>query len=70
MDNFSIAHKFTLSWEGGESDDAADSGGFTKFGVSTAFLTDIASTQAGRDVLERMGVRQGNGSEEDSTEDT
>ena len=56
MDNFSIAHKFTLSWEGGESDDAADSGGFTKFGVSTAFLTDIASTQAGRDVLNSMGV--------------
>ena len=55
-DNFSIAHKFTLSWEGGESDDAADRGGFTKFGVSTAFLTDIASTQAGRDVLDRMGV--------------
>ena len=42
------------SWEGGESDDAADSGGFTKFGVSTAFLTDIASTQAGRDVLNSM----------------
>ncbi len=56
MDNFSIAHKFTLSWEGGESDDAADRGGFTKFGVSTAFLTDIASSQAGRDVLDRMGV--------------
>ena len=55
-DNFSIAHKFTLTWEGGESDDAADRGGFTKFGVSTAFLTDIASTQAGRDVLDRMGV--------------
>ena len=55
-DNFSIAHKFTRTWEGGESDDAADSGGFTKFGVSTAFLTDIASTQAGRDVLNSMGV--------------
>lgn len=55
-DNFSIAHKFTLSWEGGETDDAADRGGFTKFGVSTAFLNDIASTQAGRDVLDRMGV--------------
>lgn len=55
-DNFSIAHAFTARWEGGLSDDAADRGGFTKFGVSTAFLTDIASTQAGRDVLERMGV--------------
>lgn len=54
--NFNIAHKFTAKWEGGETDDAADSGGYTKFGVSTAFLTDIASTQAGRDVLERMGV--------------
>lgn len=56
VDNFSIAHKFTLAWEGGESDDAADRGGFTKFGVSTAFLTDIASTQAGRDTLDRMGI--------------
>ena len=55
-DNFSIAHKFTLTWEGGLSDDAADRGGFTKFGVSTAFLTDIASTQAGRDTLDRMGI--------------
>lgn len=55
-DNFSISHAFTAKWEGGESDDAADRGGFTKFGVSTAFLTDIASTQAGRDVLERMGI--------------
>ena len=55
-DNFSIAHAFTARWEGGLSDDAADRGGFTKFGVSTAFLKDIASTQAGRDVLERMGI--------------
>ena len=56
MDNFSIAHKFTLSWEGGESDDAADGGGFTKFGVDTAMMQDIASTQSGRDTLKSMGV--------------
>lgn len=56
-DNFSTAHKFTLAWEGGETDDAADHGGFTKFGVSLKFLQDLAAeSQANRDTLERMGV--------------
>ena len=55
-DNFSIAHKFTAHWEGGLSDDAADSGGLTKFGVDLAMMQDIASTQAGRDTLDRMGI--------------
>ena len=55
-DNFSIAHKFTAQWEGGLSDDAADSGGLTKFGVDLAMMQDIASTQAGRDTLDRMGI--------------
>ena len=55
-DNFSIAHAFTAKWEGGLSDDAADSGGLTKFGVDLAMMQDIASTQAGRDTLDRMGV--------------
>lgn len=56
-DNFSIAHKFTLTWEGGESDDAADRGGFTKFGVSLKFLQELAAeSQANRDTLDRMGV--------------
>lgn len=55
-DNFSIAHAFTTKWEGGLSDDAADSGGLTKFGVDLAMMQDIASTQAGRDTLDRMGI--------------
>lgn len=55
-DNFSTAHTFTAKWEGGLSDDAADSGGLTKFGVDLAMMQDIASTQAGRDTLDRMGV--------------
>ncbi len=55
-DNFSIAHTFTAKWEGGLSDDAADSGGLTKFGVDLAMMQDIASTQAGRDTLDRMGI--------------
>ena len=55
-DNFSIAHAFTARWEGGLSDDAADRGGLTKFGVDLAMMQDIASTQAGRDTLDRMGI--------------
>lgn len=55
-DNFSIAHAFSAKWEGGLSDDAADSGGLTKFGVDLAMMQDIASTQAGRDTLDRMSV--------------
>ena len=55
-DNFSIAHAFTAKWEGGLSEDAADSGGITKFGVDLAMMQDIASTQAGRDTLDRMGI--------------
>ena len=55
-DNFSIAHAFTAKHEGGLSDDAADSGGLTKFGVDLAMMQDIASTQAGRDTLDRMGI--------------
>lgn len=55
-DNFSIAHAFTVRWEGGLSDDAADRGGMTKFGVDLAMMQDIASTQAGRDTLDRMGI--------------
>lgn len=38
------------------SDDAADRGGLTKFGVDLAMMQDIASTQAGRDTLDRMGI--------------
>lgn len=56
-ENFSIAHQFTLAWEGGESDAAADHGGFTKFGVSLKFLQGLAAeSQANRDTLDRMGI--------------
>lgn len=56
-DNFSIAHKFTAKWEGGESDHPADGGGLTKYGVSLKFLGGLSGTQSNRDVLERMGIR-------------
>lgn len=56
--NFSIAHKFTAKWEGGESDHPDDGGGLTKYGVSLAFLKGVAAeSQANRDTLERMGIR-------------
>ena len=56
-DNFSIAHKFTAKWEGGESDHPDDGGGLTKYGVSLKFLGGLSGTQSNRDVLERMGIR-------------
>ncbi|MBB5143939.1 glycosyl hydrolase 108 family protein [Desulfovibrio intestinalis] len=57
-DNFSIAHKFTATWEGGESDHPADGGGLTKYGASLAFLKGVAAeSQSNRDTLERMGIR-------------
>lgn len=57
MSYFAQAHAFTSRWEGGLTDHPADRGGITKYGVSLAFLSDLAQTQAGRDTLERMGVR-------------
>lgn len=57
MSYFTQAHKFTAQWEGGLSDHPNDKGGITKYGVSIAFLFNIAQTQAGRDVLDRMGIR-------------
>ena len=56
-DNFSIAHKFTARWEGGESDHPDDGGGLTKYGVSLKFLGGLSGAQSNRDVLERMGIR-------------
>lgn len=55
--SFSIAHKFTAKWEGGESDHPDDGGGLTKYGVSLKFLGGLSGTQSNRDVLERMGIR-------------
>ena len=54
---FAQAHAFTAQWEGGLTDHPNDKGGITKYGVSLAFLSDLAQTQAGRDVLDRMGIR-------------
>ena len=56
-DNFTIAHKFTAKWEGGESAHPDDGGGLTKYGVSLKFLGGLSGTQSNRDVLERMGIR-------------
>ena len=56
MDNFSIAHKFTAKWEGGLSDDAADRGGLTNYGVSIEFLKDFASDSDNRVKLISLGV--------------
>jgi len=56
MDNFSIAHKFTAKWEGGLSDDAADRGGLTNYGVSIEFLKDFASEYDNRLKLQSLGV--------------
>lgn len=41
MTNFEKCQKFVLKWEGGLTDDAADSGGLTKYGVSWAYLKDL-----------------------------
>jgi len=56
MDNFDIAHKFTAKWEGGLSDDAADRGGLTNYGVSIEFLKDFASEYDNRLKLQSLGV--------------
>jgi len=56
MGGFELAQDFTASWEGGLSDDAADHGGLTHYGVSLAFLTDVVSTLKGRQFLLGIGV--------------
>lgn len=40
MDKFETAYKFTQAWEGGLTDDPADRGGITNYGVSIEFLRD------------------------------
>lgn len=53
MADFEVCQKFTLKMEGGLSDDAADKGGLTKYGVSWAFLKDLEKTKPSliRDIL-------------------
>ena len=40
MGKFETAYDFTAKWEGGLSDDPADRGGITNYGVSIEFLRD------------------------------
>lgn len=56
MADFLLAHEFTAKWEGGLSDVPQDRGGITKYGVSLNFLRNFATSQPGRDVLDRMGI--------------
>ena len=53
MTNFERCQNFVLEWEGGLTDDAADSGGLTKYGVSMAYLQDMSKTRPSvlRDIL-------------------
>jgi len=54
--HFELAQNFTAKWEGGLSDDAADKGGLTHYGVSLAFLTVIANTLKNQQWLFDIGV--------------
>lgn len=56
MSSFDIAQKFTAEWEGGLSDDAADRGGLTHWGVSMAFLFDLEYSSRGAHLLRSLGV--------------
>ena len=56
MGGFDIAQKFTAEWEGGLSDDAADHGGLTHYGVSIAFLSDLECSSRGAHLLRSLGV--------------
>lgn len=56
MDGFDIAQKFTAKWEGCLSDDAADRGGLTHWGVSMAFLSDLEGSLRGAYLLSGLEV--------------
>ena len=53
MTKFERCQQFVLEWEGGLTDDAADSGGLTKYGVSWAYLRDMEKSRPSvlRDIL-------------------
>lgn len=53
MTSFERCQQFTLKWEGGLSDDPQDKGGLTKYGISMAYLQDMARTRPSvlRDIL-------------------
>lgn len=57
MGRFEKAMQFTAKWEGGLSDDKADKGGLTNYGVSLVFLKDIeASSRQSKNYLRELGV--------------
>lgn len=56
-DAFARAHSFTAYWEGGFSDHPCDRGGLTAWGISRAFLEDLAATPKGERFLRDLGVR-------------
>ena len=45
MTNFDKCQEFVLKWEGGLTDDAADSGGLTNYGISWAYLKDMEKSR-------------------------
>ena len=53
MTKFERCQQFVLEWEGGLTDDVADSGGLTKYGVSWAYLKDMEKSRPSvlRDIL-------------------
>jgi len=48
MDKYDLAYRFVAKWEGGLSDDPADRGGITHWGVSIEFLRDCARIDSSR----------------------
>lgn len=54
---FASIHALVAKWEGGLTDHPSDPGGITNFGISIVFLQGVASTQDGRDFLDRIDVR-------------
>lgn len=57
MADFEKAHGFTAKWEGGISDDPNDAGGYTAYGVCTAFLNDLYNSKSGRAFLAGLNIR-------------
>lgn len=47
-EKFNKAHIFVQKWEGGISDHPADKGGYTAYGVCTAFMRDFMAKPANR----------------------
>lgn len=52
--SYDEAYAFTAKWEGGLSDDAADRGGITNYGVSIVFLRDFVKSHCS--AAKRLGL--------------